>query len=51
MLVCAVLVSLAFGVLAAYGLCLGFFRLMQIQADAIRTPAVETKAVEAVSKL
>ena len=28
MLVCAVLASLAFGVLAAYGVCLGFFRLM-----------------------
>jgi hypothetical protein len=28
MLGCAVLASLAFGVLAAYGVCLGFFRLM-----------------------
>jgi len=28
MLVCAILASLAFGVLAAYGICLGFFRLM-----------------------
>lgn len=28
MLICAVLASLAFGVLAAYGICLGFFRLM-----------------------
>ena len=28
MLVCAILASLALGVLAAYGICLGFFRLM-----------------------
>jgi fatty-acid desaturase len=28
MLLCAILASLAFGVLAAYGVCLGFFRLM-----------------------
>jgi hypothetical protein len=28
MLGCAILASLAFGVLAAYGVCLGFFRLM-----------------------
>ena len=28
MLICAILASLAFGVLAAYGVCLGFFRLI-----------------------
>lgn len=28
MIVCAILASLALGVLAAYGICLGFFRLM-----------------------
>ncbi|HTV08344.1 MAG TPA: hypothetical protein VMD97_04790 [Candidatus Aquilonibacter sp.] len=28
MLVCAVFASLAFGVLTAYAICLGFFRLM-----------------------
>jgi len=28
MLGCAILASLAFGVLAAYGVCLGFFRLI-----------------------
>lgn len=28
MLICAILASLALGVLAAYGVCLGFFQLM-----------------------
>jgi nitrate reductase NapE component len=28
MLICAIFASLALGVLAAYGICLGFFRLM-----------------------
>jgi len=32
MLGCAILASLAFGVLAAYGVCLGFFRLMSGRA-------------------
>jgi nitrate reductase NapE component len=32
MLICAILASLAFGVLAAYGVCLGFFRLMSGRA-------------------
>jgi hypothetical protein len=42
MLICAVLASLAFGVLAAYGVCLGFFHLM-----AARTGLVMPKVLEA----
>ena len=39
MLVCAILASLAFGVLAAYGICLGFFRVIAGRArSALRTP-------------
>jgi uncharacterized membrane protein len=37
MLVCAILASLALGVLAAYGVCLGFFRLIAGRAAAVRT--------------
>ena len=33
MLVCAVLGSLAAGVLAAYGICLGMFRIFRIHAE------------------
>jgi uncharacterized protein (DUF2062 family) len=32
-LVCAVLASLAAGVLVAYGVCLGFFRVFQMRAQ------------------
>jgi nitrate reductase NapE component len=39
MLVCAVLASLALGVLAAYGVCLGFFRLMAGRSGAAVHPA------------
>ena len=39
MLVCAIFASLAFGVLAAYGVCLGFFRIMAGRtAAALHTP-------------
>lgn len=43
MLICAILASLAFGVLTAYAICLGFFRLMAGRAG---VPA--RKALEAV---
>jgi hypothetical protein len=39
MLACAVLASLALGVLAAYGVCLGFFRLMAGRTAAAVHPA------------
>lgn len=40
MLVCAVLASLAAGVLAAYGVCVGMFRLfrMRVQQAAVEAP-------------
>ena len=45
MLVCAVLASLAFGVLTAYGICLGFFRLMAGRNSiAVHTPSNPAKA-------
>ena len=47
MLVCAVLASLALGVLAAYGICLGFFRLMAVHAAAPVRPSLETTPVKA----
>ena len=39
MLGCAVLASLALGVLAAYGVCLGFFRIMAGRTAAAVHPA------------
>lgn len=45
MLVCAILASLAFGVLVAYGICLGFFRFMA-GAPAART-ALEAAPIKA----
>ena len=45
MLACAILASLAFGVLAAYGVCLGFFRIIAGRtAAAVRTAAAPAKA-------
>jgi hypothetical protein len=44
MLVCAVLASLAFGVLAAYGICLGFFHLMAGRSGAVVPTSAPTKA-------
>ena len=35
MMVCAVLASMAFGVLVAYGICLAFFRLMGASTAAV----------------
>lgn len=46
MLVCAILASMAFGVLAAYGVCLGFFRLMAGRATA-QSPALDTAPAKA----
>jgi hypothetical protein len=46
MLVCAILASLAFGVLAAYGVCLGFFRIIAGRAHAAVTP-IEPAPVKA----
>ena len=45
MLICAILASLAFGVLAAYSVCLGFFRLMAGRTVPVR--ALEAKPVKA----
>jgi hypothetical protein len=44
MLVCAVLASLAFGVLAAYGICLGFFHLMAGRSGAVVPTSAPAKA-------
>jgi hypothetical protein len=53
MLVCSVLASLALGVLAAYAVCLAFFRLVSMQGSALGrlegNPA--NKHAEAASKL
>ena len=46
MLICAILASLALGVLAAYGICLGFFRLMAGRAVPVRA-ALEATPVKA----
>ena len=46
MLMCAVLASLAFGVLAAYGVCLGFFRLMAGRASSVAHTAIEPAKAE-----
>jgi hypothetical protein len=46
MLICAVFASLAFGVLAAYGVCLGFFRLIAGRTAPVRA-ALEAAPVEA----
>jgi hypothetical protein len=43
MLVCAVLASLAFGVLAAYGICLGFFHLMASRNGVVVSAAAPAK--------
>lgn len=49
MLVCAVLASLAFGVLVAYGICLAFFRLIGGRAAA--PVRIEAARVEVASKV
>jgi nitrate reductase NapE component len=47
MLVCAVFASLALGVLAAYGICLGFFRLMAGRAAVPAGRPLDTAPVKA----
>lgn len=52
MVVCAVLASLAFGVLVAYGICLALFRLIGGQTVRASARLIETKSVgAAASKL
>lgn len=46
MLGCAVLASLAFGVLAAYGVCLGFFRLIAGRASSVAPTTIEPAKAE-----
>ena len=46
MLICAVFASLAFGVLAAYGVCLGFFRLMAGRTSPAPRTAIEPVKAE-----
>lgn len=43
MLLCAILASLAFGVLAAYGICLGFFRLIAGRTAPVRIERAPAK--------
>ena len=47
MLICAVFASLAFGVLAAYGICLGFFRIIAGRTRASVRPALDTTPLKA----
>ncbi|HXS11184.1 MAG TPA: hypothetical protein VN734_00655 [Acidobacteriaceae bacterium] len=47
MLICAILASLAFGVLAAYGVCLGFFHLIAGHAGVSVRAALEATPVKA----
>ena len=47
MLVCAILASMAFGVLTAYGVCLGFFRLMAGRTGAAVRAAIESAPAKA----
>jgi uncharacterized membrane protein len=44
MLVCAILASLALGVLAAYAICLGFFRIIAGRSTAVRIESAPAKA-------
>ena len=44
MLVCAVLASLAFGVLTAYAICLGFFRMMAGRTSIVVQAGTPAKA-------
>jgi hypothetical protein len=46
-LVCAVLASLAAGVLMAYGVCLGLFRIFEMRAEHANLSAVANIAVVA----
>jgi hypothetical protein len=45
MLVCAVAASLAVGVLMAYGICLGMFRIFRVHATAVARERVARNAI------
>jgi len=45
MLVCAVLASLAFGVLVAYGICQAMFRMFRLRAESGEKQPVATGGV------
>jgi uncharacterized protein (DUF2062 family) len=45
MLVAAVMVSLAFGVLLAYGLCYGMFQVFRIHSQSVRQARVRSQLV------
>jgi hypothetical protein len=48
MLVCAVLASLAFGVLTAYGVCVGMFGLFRMHAGQTVKASARVVSAEAV---
>ncbi len=45
MLVAAVMVSLAFGVLVAYGFCYGMFQVFRIHSQAVAVKAARERAL------
>jgi uncharacterized protein (DUF2062 family) len=45
MLIAAVMVSLAFGVLMAYGICYGMFQVFRIHSRTVRQSRVQTQLV------
>ena len=45
MLICAVAASLAFGVLVAYGVCQGMFRVFRVHAEAVAKERVAGASV------
>jgi len=44
MMVCAVMASLALGVLVAYGICMAMFRAFRVHAESAARERVETVA-------
>jgi uncharacterized protein (DUF2062 family) len=51
MLVCAVMASLAFGVLVAYGICQGLFRVFRLHAESAARERAHGSAANAGSVL
>jgi hypothetical protein len=45
MLVAAVMVSLAFGVLVAYGVCYGMFQVFRIHSESVREARIQAQLV------
>jgi uncharacterized protein (DUF2062 family) len=45
MLIAAVMVSLAFGVLVAYGICYGMFQVFRIHSQSVRQARVAAQLV------